>query len=163
MNESVKVIPEGYHSINPHLIVRNAAQAIEFYKKAFGAEERFRMQGPDGKSIMHAELKIGDSIFMLAEESVEMKCHSPESIGGSPVSMYVYVRDVDAIFNQAVSAGATEMNPVKDQFYGDRSGYLRDPFGHLWSIATHKKDLSPEELRKAGETFFAEMSKAKAT
>ena len=163
MNESAKMIPEGYHSINPYLIVRNAAQAIEFYKKAFGAEERFRMQGPDGKSIMHAELKIGDSIFMLAEESVEMKCHSPESIGGSPVSMYVYVRDVDAIFNQAVSAGATEMNPVKDQFYGDRSGYLRDPFGHLWSIATHKKDLSPEELRKAGETFFAEMSKAKAT
>ena len=163
MNESAKVIPEGYHSINPHLIVRNAAQAIEFYKKAFGAEERFSMQGPDGNSIMHAELKIGDSIFMLAEESAEMKCHSPESIGGSPVSMYVYVRDVDAIFNQAVSAGATEMNPVKDQFYGDRSGYLRDPFGHLWSIATHKKDLSPEELRKAGETFFAEMSKTKAT
>ena len=138
MNESAKVIPEGYHSINPHLIVRNAAQAIEFYKKAFGAEERFRMQGPDGNSIMHAELKIGDSIFMLAEESAEMKCHSPESIGGSPVSMYVYVRDVDAIFNQAVSAGATEMNPVKDQFYGDRSGYLRDPFGHLWSIATQR-------------------------
>jgi PhnB protein len=163
MNESAKVIPEGYHSINPYLIVRNAAQAIEFYKKAFGAEERFRMQGPDGKSIMHAELKIGDSIFMLAEESAEMKCHSPESIGGSPVSMYIYVRDVDAIFNQAVSAGATELNPVKDQFYGDRSGYLRDPFGHLWSIATHKKDLSPDELRKAGETFFAEMSKAKAT
>ena len=162
MNESAKMIPEGYHSINPHLIVRNAAQAIEFYKKAFGAEERFRMQGPDGKSIMHAELKIGDSIFMLSEESAEMKCHSPESIGGSPVSMYVYVRDVDAIFNQAVSAGATEMNPVKDQFYGDRSGYLRDPFGHLWSIATHKKDLSPDELRKARETFFAEMSKSKA-
>jgi PhnB protein len=162
MNESAKVIPEGYHSINPYLIVRNAAQAIEFYKKAFGAEERFRMLGPDGKSIMHAELKIGDSIFMLSEESAEMKCYSPESIGGSPVSMYIYVGDVDAIFNQAVSAGATELNPVKDQFYGDRSGYLRDPFGHLWSIATHKKDLSPDELRKAGETFFAEMSKTKA-
>jgi uncharacterized glyoxalase superfamily protein PhnB len=163
MNESTKVIPEGYHSINPHLIVRNAAHAIEFYKKAFGAEERFRMQGPDSKSIMHAELKIGDSIFMLAEESAEMKCHSPESIGGSPVSMYVYVRDVDAIFNQAVAAGATELNPVKDQFYGDRSGYLKDPFGHLWSIATHKKDLSPDELRNAEEAFFAEMSRTKAT
>jgi PhnB protein len=162
MNESAKVIPEGYHSINPYLVVRNAARAIDFYKKAFGAEERFRMQGPDGKSIVHADLKIGDSTFMLAEESAEMKAHSPESIGGSPVSMYVYVKDVDAVFNQAVSAGATVLNPVKDQFYGDRSGYLRDPFGHLWSIATHKKDLSPDELRKAGEAFFVEMSKMKA-
>ena len=138
----------------PHLIVRNAVQALEFYKKAFGAEERFHMQGPDGKSIMHAELKIGDSIFMLTEESAEMK--SPKSIGGSPVSMYVYVRDVDAIFTQAVSAGATELKPVKDQFYGDRSGYLRDPFGHLWSISTHKKDLSKDELRKAGVVFVKE-------
>ena len=164
MNESAKVTPEGYHSINPHLIVRNAAQAIEFYKKVFGAEERFRMQGDlNGKSIMHADLKIGDSTFMLTEESAEMKNHSPESIGGSPVSMYVYVRDADDIFNQAVSAGATELRPVKDQFYGDRSGYLRDPFGHLWSIATHKKDLSQDEVRKAGEAFFAEMSKMKAT
>ena len=162
MSTNVKPIPEGHHTITPHLVVKNGAQAIEFYKKAFGAEERFRMQGPDGKSIMHAELKIGDSIFMLSEESAEMKCYSPESIGGSPVSMYVYVGDVDAIFNQAKSAGATELYSVKDQFYGDRSGYLRDPFGHLWSIATHKKDLSPDELRKAGETFFAEMSKSKA-
>ncbi|HEY6405702.1 MAG TPA: VOC family protein, partial [Nitrososphaeraceae archaeon] len=112
--------------------------------------------------IMHAELKIGDSIFMLSEESKEMKAHSPESIGGSPVSMYVYVRDVDQIFNQAVSEGATVLKPVNDQFYGDRSGYLKDPFGHLWSIATHKKDLSPDELRKAGEAFFEEMSKMKA-
>lgn len=162
MSESPKTIPEGYHSINTYLVVRNADRAIEFYKKAFGAEERFRMSGPDGKSIMHAELKIGDSIFMLSEESKEMKAHSPESIGGSPVSMYVYVRDVDQIFNQAVSEGATVLKPVNDQFYGDRSGYLKDPFGHLWSIATHKKDLSPDELRKAGEAFFEEMSKMKA-
>ena len=162
MSESPKTIPEGYHSINTYLIVRNADRAIEFYKKAFGAEERFRMYGPDGKAIMHAELKIGDSIFMLSEESKEMKAHSPESIGGSPVSLYVYVRDVDQIFNQAVSEGATVLKPVNDQFYGDRSGYLKDPFGHLWSIATHKKDLSPDELRKAGEAFFEEMSKMKA-
>lgn len=161
MNESATMIPDGYHSINCYLVVRNAAKAIDFYKKAFSAEERFRMHGPDGKTIMHAELKIGDSVFMLTEESTEMKTLSPESIGGSPVSMYVYVNDVDAVFNQAVSEGATVLNPVRDQFYGDRSGYLRDPFGHLWSIATHKKDLSPDELRKAGEAFFEEMSKTK--
>lgn len=162
MSESTKVIPDSYHSINTYLVVRNAPKAIDFYKKAFGAEERFRMHGPDGKTIMHADLKLGDSVFMLTEESKEMKAQSPESIGGSPVSMYVYVNDVDATFNQAVSEGATVLMPVKDQFYGDRSGYLRDPFGHLWSIATHKKDLSPDELRKAGEAFLEEMSKMKA-
>jgi PhnB protein len=162
MSESPKTIPDGYHSINTYLVVRNADKAIQFYKKVFGAEERFRMHGPDDKTIMHADLKIGDSVFMLTEESKEMKALSPESIGGSPVSMYVYVKDVDSIFNQAISEGATELKPVRDQFYGDRSGYLRDPFGHLWSIATHMKDLSPEELRKAGEAFFEEMSKMKA-
>jgi PhnB protein len=162
MSESPKTIPDGYHSINTYLVVRNADKAIQFYKKAFGAEERFRMHGPDGKTIMHADLKIGDSVFMLTEESKEMKALSPESIGGSPVTLYVYVKDVDSIFNQAISEGATMLKPVQDQFYGDRSGYLRDPFGHLWSIATHKKDLSPDELRKAGEAFFEEMSKMKA-
>jgi PhnB protein len=162
MNESVKIIPEGYHSINPYLVVRNADKAIEFYKKAFGAEERFRMHGPDGKTIMHADLKIGDSVFMLTEEYPDMMALSPESIGGSPISLYVYVKDVDAIFNQAVSEGATMLHPVRDEFYGDRAGYLKDPFGHLWSIATHKKDLSPDELRKAGQAFFEEMSKTKA-
>jgi PhnB protein len=118
MNESATKIPNGYHSINCYLVVRNAAKAIDFYKKAFGAEERFRMHGPDGKIIMHAELKIGDSVFMLTEESTEMKTLSPESIGGSPVSY-----DVDAVFNQAVSEDATVLNPVRDQFYGDRFGY----------------------------------------
>ena len=107
MSESVKFIPEDYHSINPYLVVRNADRAIEFYKKAFGAEERFRMHRPDGKAIMHAELKIGDSVFMLTEESPDMKALSPESIGGSPISLYVYVKDVDGVFNQAVSEGAT--------------------------------------------------------
>jgi PhnB protein len=161
MSEDTKSIPEGYHSINPYLVVRNAAKAIDFYKKAFSAEERFRMHGPDGRTIMHADLKIGDSIFMLTEESTEMKALSPESIGGSPVSLYVYVKDVDAVFNQAVSEGATVLYPVRDQFYGDRSGYLRDPFGHLWSLATHKKDLSLDEIKKAGLAFFEEMSKTK--
>jgi PhnB protein len=156
MSEGAKTIPDGFHSINSYLVVRNAPKAIEFYKKAFNAEERFRMQGPDGNTIMHADLKLGDSVFMLTEESAEMKALSPESVGGSPVSMYVYVNDVDAIFNQAVSEGATVLKPVTDQFYGDRSGYLRDPFGHLWSIATHKKDLSPDELRKAGQAIFEE-------
>jgi PhnB protein len=142
--------------------VRNAERAIEFYKKVFGAEERFRMHRLDGKTIMHADLKMGDSVIMLTEESAEMKALSPESIGGSPVSLYVYVKDVDGVFNQAVSEGAIVLYPVRDQFYGDRSGYLKDPFGHLWSIATHKKDLSPDEIRKAGEAFFEEMSKTKA-
>jgi PhnB protein len=163
MSESVKFIPEDYHSINPYLVVRNADRAIEFYKKAFDAEERFRMHRPDGKAIMHAELKIGDSVFMLTEESPDMKALSPESIGGSPISLYVYVKDVDGVFNQAVSEGATVLYPVKDQFYGDRSGHLKDPFGHLWTIATHKKDLTPDELRRAGESFFEEMSKTKTT
>jgi len=154
MSAGQKIIPEGYHSINSYLVVRNAAKAIDFYKKAFNAEERFRMHGPDGRTIMHADLKIGDSIFMLTEESTEMKTLSPESIGGSPVSLYVYVKDVDVVFDQAVSEGATVLYPVRDQFYGDRSGYLRDPFGHLWSLATHKKDLSLDEIKKAGEALF---------
>ena len=159
MSENVKTIPDGYHSITPYLVVRNASKAIDFYKKAFDAEERVRMQSPDGKGIMHAELRIGDSIFMLTEESEMMKCQSPESIGGSPLSLYVYVKDVDKIFDQAISTGATILDPVSDKFYGDRSGYLKDPFGHLWSIATHKKDLSLDEIKKAGKEAFAEISK----
>ena len=119
------------------------------------------MECPAGKSIMLAELNIGDSVFMLTEESDVMKCQSPESIGGSPISLYVYVKDVDITFNQAVSAGSTVRDPVSDKFYGDRSGYLKDPFGHLWSIATHKKDLFLDEIKKAGKEVFAEMSKIK--
>jgi PhnB protein len=157
MNE-VKKIPEGYHSITPALIVKNGDAAIEFYKKGFGAEERSRMKSPDGR-VAHAELKLGDSVFMLSDEYPEMKCHSPNSIGGSPVSMYVYVEDVDALFDKAVSAGAKVLDPVKDQFWGDRHGRLEDPFGHLWSIATHKKDLSEEEMKSAAEAAFSQMSK----
>lgn len=161
MDESNKIIPEGFHSINTYLVVRNAAKAIEFYKKAFGAEERFRMNGPDGKTIVHSDLRIGDSVFMLTEEATEMKTLSPESIGGSHVSMYLCVNDVDEVFNRAVYECATPISPVRDQFYGDRSGHLRDPSGHLWSVAPHKRDLSPDELRKAGQAFFEEMSKMK--
>jgi PhnB protein len=157
MNE-VKKIPEGYHSITPALIVKNGDAAIEFYKKGFGAEERGRMKSPDGR-VAHAELKLGDSVFMLSDEYPEMRCHSPNSIGGSPVSMFVYVEDVDSFFDKAVSAGAKVLDPVKDQFWGDRHGRLEDPFGHLWSIATHKKDLSEEEMKSAAEAAFSQMSK----
>ena len=151
-------IPRGYHSITPYITVNGGEAAIEFYKNAFGAEERGHMKTPDGKTA-HAELKIGDSVFMLSDEFPEMKNLSPKSIGGSPVSLYMYVEDVDAVFNQAVSAGATVLNPVMDMFYGDRWGYIKDPFGHLWFIATHKKDLTPDELKKAAEIAFAEMSR----
>lgn len=147
MTSKVKPIPEGYHSVTPYLIVKGAAGAIEFYKKAFGATELMRMAQPDG-TIGHAEIKIGDSPIMLAEEVPEMGARSPQSLGGSPVSILLYVEDVDALFSQAVAAGAKVLRPVKDQFYGDRSGGVTDPFGHVWYIATHKEDLSPDELDK---------------
>ena len=147
MTTTVKPIPEGYHTATPYLIVRNAARAIEFYKKAFGATELMRMAEPSGR-IGHAEIKIGDSPIMLADEVPEMGFRSPESFGGSPVSILLYVEEVDAVFNQAVAAGAKVQRPVADQFYGDRTGGVTDPFGHIWYIATHKEDVSPEEMRK---------------
>lgn len=137
--------------------MKEGERAVEFYKKVFGAKQRFRMNGPDNKSLAHVELEIGDSIFMLTEESPYMKCPSPESVGGSPVSMYLYADDVDYTFNLAVSEGATILNPVTDMFYGDRTGYIRDPFGHLWSIATRKKDLSATEVLEAGQKAFRQM------
>jgi PhnB protein len=147
MSTTVKPIPEGYHTVTPYLIVRNAARAIEFYKKAFGATELMRMAEPSGR-IGHAEIRIGDSPIMLADEVPEMGFRSPESFGGSPVSILLYVEEVDAVFNQAVAAGAKVQRPVADQFYGDRTGGVTDPFGHTWYIATHKEDVSPEEMRK---------------
>jgi PhnB protein len=147
MSTTVKPIPEGYHTVTPYLIVRNAARAIEFYKKAFGATELMRMAEPSGR-IGHAEIRIGDSPIMLADEVPEMGFRSPESLGGSPVSILLYVEDVDAVFSQAVAAGAKVQRPVADQFYGDRTGGVTDPFGHIWYIATHKEDVSPEEMRK---------------
>lgn len=142
---AVKPIPDGYHSITPYLIVGGAAQAIDFYKKAFGATELMRMPGPGGK-IMHAEIKIGDSIVMLADEHPEMGARGPQSIGGTAVGLMIYVQDVDAVARQAQAAGAKVERPVQDQFYGDRSGQFIDPFGHKWTIATHKEDLTHEEI-----------------
>ncbi|HJP94180.1 MAG TPA: VOC family protein [Pyrinomonadaceae bacterium] len=142
----VKPIPEGYHSLTPYLIVDGAAEAIEYYKKAFGAVELFRMDH-EGK-VGHAEMKIGDSPFMLADEHPQMGYRSPKSIGGTPVSLMIYVEDVDKIYKQAIDAGGTELKAVQDQFYGDRSGNLSDPFGHVWTVATHKEDVTQEEMDK---------------
>jgi PhnB protein len=142
-----KPIPEGYHTATPYLIIKDAAKAIEFYKKAFGAKEMMRMSQPDGR-IGHAEIKIGDSPIMLADEFPEMGARSPQSLGGSPVSILLYVEDVDAFAKQAVTAGTKVVRPVKDQFYGDRSGSFEDPFGHQWHIATHVEDVAPEEMHK---------------
>lgn len=143
---NVKPIPEGYHSVTPYLICDGATDAIEYYKKAFGATELFRMDH-EGK-IGHAELKIGDSPIMLADEYPQMGYVSPKSLGGTPVSLMIYMEDVDKAYQRAIDAGATEKQAVKDQFYGDRSGTLIDPFGHIWTIATHKEDVSMEEMNK---------------
>jgi PhnB protein len=142
---SVKPIPDGYHTLTPYMTVRDAARAIEFYKQAFGAVERGIMKGPEGK-IMHAELMIGDSIVMLADEFPEYGSLSPQSTGGSGMGLHIYVEDADSAFDRAVKAGATIEMPIGDMFWGDRYGKLADPFGHKWSIATHKKDLSLDEM-----------------
>ena len=147
MAAQVKPIPDGYHAVTPYLIVDGAASAINFYTKAFGAIELFRLAGPDGK-IGHAELLIDDSHVMLADEHPNMGARGPQSIGGSPVSLLLYVEDVDAVVSQAVSLGAKLIRPVADQFYGDRTGGLEDPFGHNWYVATHKEDVSPEEMQR---------------
>jgi PhnB protein len=144
---NVKPVPEGFHTVTPYLYFKGAAKAIDFYKKAFGATERVRMPGPKGE-IMHAEIKIGDSIVMLSEENPQMDALSPQSIGGTPSVLHIYLPNVDAVVQNAVEAGAKLVRPVKDQFYGDRSGILLDPFGHKWSVATHVEDVSPEEMRK---------------
>ena len=146
----VKPIPEGYHSLTPYLIVDGGAKALEYYKQAFGATELFRMEH-EGK-IAHAEMKIGDSPFMLADER-EFK--GPKTIGGTPVSIMIYVEDCDAVFKQAIAAGGTELKPLRDQIYGDRSGAVTDPFGHIWGIATHKEDVTPEEINKRIATMAA--------
>ena len=147
----VKPIPEGYHSVTPYLVVDDAAQAIEYYKKAFGAEEKFRM--PMGDRIGHAEIKIGDSHIMLADPFPDMGHKSPKAYGGTPVSVMLYVDDVDSVFRQAVDAGATETRPVENQFWGDRMGTLTDPFGHVWSLATTVEEVSPDEMQRRMEQF----------
>ncbi len=151
---AVKPIPEGYHSVTPYLIVKGAAAAIEYYQQAFGAIELLRMPAPEGK-IGHAEIKIGDSPIMLADEFAEMGYKSPETLGGSPVSIMIYVADVDTVFKRAITAGAKEQRPVKDQFYGDRMGTLEDPFGHVWHIATHTEDVPAEEMERRASTQTA--------
>jgi len=143
----VKPIPDGYHAVTPFLVVSDAARAMEFYKAAFGATERMRMAGPGGK-IVHAEMTIGDAVIMVADEFPEWGNLSPESLNGSPVRMALYVEDVDDVASRAVAAGAKVLIPVADQFYGDRSGRLADPFGHLWIVATHIEDVSPGEMQK---------------
>ncbi len=151
----VSPIPEGYHSVTPYLVIKNAAAAIEFYKKAFGAVELFRMPAP-GSKIRHAEIKIGDSPVMLADEYPDMGFKGPESFGGTPVSLMIYVDDVDNIYPQAIAAGGKELRPLQNQFYGDRSGTLIDPFGHVWTIGTHVEDISEEELAKRAEAAMKE-------
>ena len=152
---AVKPIPDGYHSVTPYLIVGGAARALEFYQRVFGAVEKFRMEGPDGR-VGHAEIQIGDSHLMLADEHPERNIRGPLSIGGNAMSLLLYVEDVDAQFKKAIEAGAKEKMPVQDQFYGDRSGTLTDPFGHVWTIATHKEDVSFEEMQRR----IAEFTKA---
>jgi PhnB protein len=152
-----KAIPDGYRTVTPYLTVKGAAQAIEFYKRAFGARESERMTGPDGKSVMHAEIQIGDSLVMLSDEFPQMGSRSPQTLGGTTAAIFLYVPDVDAAFQQAVDAGAKAIMPPADMFWGDRFGKLVDPFGHEWAMATHKEDLAPEEIRKRGAAAMASM------
>ena len=149
---AVKPVPDAYRTATPYLIVRDASQAIEFYKRAFGAKELMRFADPSGK-IGHAEIRIGESIIMLADEFPQLGFRSPQALGGSPVAILMYVENVDARFEQALAAGAKVMKPVADQFYGDRNGTLVDPFGHVWTFATHKEDVSPEEMKRRMETM----------
>ena len=149
-----KPIPEGFHTVTPSLKIRDAAKAIEFYKDAFGATERGRFEMPSG-GIMHAEIMIGDSVVMLGEEMPEMGAKGPLTLGGTPVRLHIYTEDVDSLFSRATKAGATVLMPVADQFWGDRYGVLADPFGHEWSIATHTKDLTMDEMKTAAEQLFS--------
>ena len=155
MTIKVHYQPAGYHTATPYLIINGAARALEFYKQAFGAAELFRMPAPDGK-VGHAEIQIGDSRLMLADEFPEMGARGPLSIGGSPVGLMLYVADCDAMFARAVALGAKELMPLKDQFYGDRSGTIVDPFGHKWTIATHTEDVAKEELDKRAAAMFGD-------
>ncbi len=151
MPGQAKPIPEGFHTVTPYLVVHDAAKAIDFYKQAFDATVKVRMDGPPGK-IGHAELQIGDSVIMLADEMPQMETKAPQSLGGTTTGIFLYVKDVDAAFGKAVGAGAKVTMPVADMFWGDRYGKLMDPFGHSWSMATHKEDVAPEEMKKRMQT-----------
>jgi PhnB protein len=158
MAGKVKPIPDGYHNVTPYLVVTGAAAAIEFYKKVFGATEVMRFPSPGGK-IGHAEIRIGDSTVMLADDNPNMGYKGPKAFGGSPISLLVYVPDVDKTVDRAVAAGAKLTRPVADQFYGDRTGGLEDPFGHQWYVATHIEDVSPDEMQKRSEAMLAAAAK----
>ena len=161
MTASVKPVPEGFHTATPSLVVRDAGKAIDFYKKAFGAEERMRMPGPDGK-IMHAEIKIGDSIIFLSDEIPNMGGKSPQSVGAYTGGIYLYVPNVDEVVQRAVDAGAKTAGPVSDMFWGDRLGHFVDPFGHAWSVSTHVADLTEQEMEKGAQAFYAQMEQKKS-
>ena len=150
---TVKAQPDGYHTLTPYLIAKDAGGAIEFYKKVFGAQELFRLTGPDGK-VGHAELKIGDSVVMIADEHPAMGAISPQTLGGTPVRILLYVDNVDEVINGAVAAGAKLVRPIADQFYGDRAGGIDDPYGHHWHVATHKEDVSPDEMKRRAAALF---------
>ena len=154
---AVKAIPDGFRSITPHIVVKDGAAAIEFYKKAFGAEEVMTIKGPDGKSLMHGEIRIGDSIVMLAGEWPGAATQSPESLGGTSTTVLIYTPGVDAAFERATKAGATPVMPPTDMFWGDRYSQVKDPFGHVWSIATHIEDVAPDECTKRMNDWFAKM------
>jgi len=158
MSTRIKPIPDGMHTLTPHLVVKGASKAIEFYKKAFGAQEIGRLTAADGKSIMHANLKIGDSHVFLVDEFPQMGCHAPSGGSPTPVTIHIYVEDVDSSFGKAVAAGAQVKMPLSDMFWGDRYGVLADPFGHSWSMATHKEDLTPDEIRKRSQAGCAEVA-----
>jgi PhnB protein len=153
-----KPVPDGFHTLTPHIVVADGAQAIEFYKKAFGAQELFRLLTPDGTALMHAQMKIGDSILMLGGE-MPPRALSPKSRGGTSVSLHLSLADADAAFDRAVKAGCKVIMPISDAFWGDRYGVVEDPFGHQWSLATHKQDLTPEQLAANAKEFFAKMPK----
>jgi PhnB protein len=157
MAGQVRPIPEGYHTATPYLTVKDGARAIEFYKRAFGAQEKFRMAGPDGR-VAHAEIQIGNSIVMLGDEMPGSSCRSPQSLNGTTSGILLYVTDVDTAFNQAVQAGAKAEMPVQDMFWGDRYGRLVDPFGHSWSVATHKEDVAPADMQKRAQEAMSKMA-----
>jgi uncharacterized glyoxalase superfamily protein PhnB len=161
MAASVKPVPEGFHTATPSLVVRDAGKAIDFYKKVFGAEERMRMPDPSGR-IMHAEIKIGDSIIFLSDEIPNMGGKSPQSLGAYTGGVYLYVPNVDEIHKRAVEAGAKSAGPVSDMFWGDRLGHFVDPFGHAWSVSTHVADLTEQEMEKGAQAFYAQMAEKKS-
>jgi PhnB protein len=154
----VHPVPKGFHTLTPGFSVRGVAQAIDFYKRAFGARERMRLTKPDGSTVAHAELQVGDSLFMLGEEDPAMGTRSAQTLGGTPVNLYLYVKDVDAAVERALAAGAKPLMPVTDMFWGDRIGSVEDPYGQKWTLATHKEDVAPGEMAKRAQAFYARVA-----